>query len=297
MPVWLTNVMSSVGTTLVTIFFVSVIHDSQDMKEYFSERIRDIIVKNEYLDKLGIKELKSLRGTINSTLRRIAGDAGDDAPIDALYDELDLLMRRCWISKQKIVVYIEEDSDHIKKIVRSETSYQTRTDGCCEEKCLRPVKMKKISSIPREDHFKLTKFSVEKNGSDVGVRLTNDDFFIRDTLEGEEGVYDIVVQCDKTFEISDKVTVICETVRRVPKSDKTHLLYIRYPCAELEASFTYTGNRSINMSGTGFCNNFDSKVKAELTHDRKGLEITMGPGILPGSGVVMFFDLLDNPSL
>ncbi len=130
-PPWLSTVLSSIGTTLLTIFLVSVIYDTKNMSEYFEARITEVIVANDYLDKLSRDSLLSLRLRVNQTLARELASAVDDDFIRIMQNELDPFMTSCYITHQRILVDFIEEKDNFRKDVITTTSYINQTGRSC----------------------------------------------------------------------------------------------------------------------------------------------------------------------
>ncbi len=284
---WLSVLFATLGSALVTMFFVSVVHDTKSLGDYFSDRITDVIVKDEYIEKLDSEELKRLRSSIQSTLRKESGNNKATPVMNALYEELDILMKQCWITKREFIVTIKKNNDgYFDKTVRIITTYQNWKDTPHQEPCIRWVNMKKIDNIDTKEHFKINEFTVNNKIKFIG----NDDLKI-DTIPKSNGAYDIVVTCDKYFEVDNTATVICETSRKITSQDKDHVIHIGLPCEEFKATFIYIGDSPIKMYAYGFCNNRSDKLIRQHILKDNAYEIVMGPGLMPGSGIVMFYEL------
>ncbi len=115
----------------------------------------------------------------------------------ALYEELDVLMKQCWIIKRDVTVTFEinECGEYIDKTVKTTTVYHNWKDAPHNELCINGINMKRIDGIDDREHFVLQEFSIVTDCKDSGYTLSNDDIKIRSITE-DNGVYDLEIACD-----------------------------------------------------------------------------------------------------
>lgn len=290
LPGWLSVVFSSIGTTLLTIFVVSVIHESKSLSDYFTSRITDVIVGEDYLHKLNEDSLKALRSRANKALAQRSSVESDNDFINVMQNEIDSFMISCYIVKQKIDVVLKEDpnrKDHYRKIVHREIQYMNPTGKPYTIKYLPTVRMKSIKGAGNEELFSIIDFKIlEDNEAKLHC---SDLVFDANAAASATSLYDIKISCPKTHTFLKRCTVICETSRLISKDDRSYTHRVNLPHKELEATYHYTGANDIRLAGSGFCNNYKEKVSVNLTHENRRLTISMKECILPGDGIVIHF--------
>ena len=105
---YICSLLSAIGCTFIGSGIVNILIDLRDWKEYFSKRLRDVVIKKEYLSSLSIKELINLQREI----LRINFANNDIGNADSFFDfysgPLQNLVNKPYRNDARLIINIQK---------------------------------------------------------------------------------------------------------------------------------------------------------------------------------------------
>lgn len=278
--------LKEIGIALFIVATITIVLEISDFKEYFIQRLQDIIVEDDYIQHLTPEKLERIHDKIENRLYNGDQRTEPSSFYCKVQKEITDFVGKCYYEDMDITVecsVVEIAGKRLfKKIIHRKVDIVNPTQEKVMEVIPVGSSLPKIDGLEKEELYIL--HSVRVDSKDITESLRCD---IQEIITNDP--YCIDADCDRLIEIpsSSKKRVETITETRVPLDDIHYWHRIMKPCKQYRVSFIMNDdNYVVGGTGFGFLHGV-GLIKQMLTNRLKsGLVFRFNDWILPGDGVI-----------
>lgn len=306
------SLLESIGIVFFTLGLGTITLELGEFTEFFVRRLTDVIVKDEYLDRISPAKMEEIMKKIETKLYFNGGVIDKDNFYHIVQNSLSNLLHSFYY--KEFFILIECDIDENKKLIKKSIHKRIKiVNGIDKDK---NGKSKNKISIPFGGEFKSIKgkeigdiykiisvvLKEEKFVDDHIEYLTedytkrvNDEFqrILKERIrykENEEGFYQYVLDFNYTFDACETCTIEIDVETLVPTID----FYLNYrlsaPCQNYTVVYNLL-NKDYTLDGFAFSFLKDNYGDAALIRKfDNSMVIEFSDWVMPGEGFVIYMN-------
>lgn len=283
------DVLINFGNVLVAVCAGSLIIEYYGFIDYMRQRIRDVLIEDDFLDILTNDKMEKLK---NKLEQRLLYTNIKNVPTDSLFyvvqDEIKPLLKDPFYKEYITTVDCEIEDNLIKKTINRRMVYSC-LDSCHNspiytDDTIDCASLKSIPGKQGKDIFKITKFEYNNTSVldkiEVSYPRINDDIYnIGVLLDMSKVKNDLLISGEKTILETEYVTLspIEDTwfIHKINKACKDYCLHFNYNKEDFEVRGEGFGFMDASPNGRIIKKNFSTSIVIRFVD-----------WILPGDGVI-----------
>jgi len=287
------SLLHEIGISLFILASVTVLLELTDFRDYFTEKLTEIIIEDQYISTLDRTKLKKLENSIQKALYFKEHPNKENSFFYKIQKSVRPLIDGCYYNDYEIRVECFIEDDKIKKRITKRIDIINPKKKEVQEQIPINSFMQNIGGLNKESLYQLESFKethYKNETKDLEIDRTNDLKLIYEEVDPRSNTrYDLKVYCNDTITINDRCIfeIIYNTI--TPLSDPHFLNRALKPCKQYRCVFLFK-NDLYHLAGYGF--GFMDKNEFIKNPFSSGMEICFKDWILPGDGVI--FTILKN---
>lgn len=294
----ISNFVKDFATAIAIAGGVGIIMELNEFKKYFNKRLINVLIHDDYIDKLGKKTKQQLFTKYEESIYFEEREKDDRSIFYSVKKDIEKYMKGCHIEKYHLLVECEisQDGKYITKTITKNIIYKNPQNNVICETKLPSTSLKKINDLVDDSIFKIGYLKIDgkplnfkilafEESSDDNTESSGNTIIFKNKNLDSEDEYDVRYYSDYKIYIENEKKLEIKFCTVVPNNDIQYCHRVNLPCRNYEAIFVMKHD-SYKVNANGFAFQIKTAEDVESGSLFDGAWVRFSDWILPGDGSI-----------